>query len=71
MVSQINGIPMERNKSKLYIFCGSDLVTFNTKSYKVDFNDLGNAIGGGLGLYLGLSLLSVLTTIKSFVDSKM
>ena len=55
----------------MYLGILSDQVTINTKSYKIDLNDLGNAIGGGLGLSLGLSMLSVLTFVKSFVEAKL
>ena len=34
---------------------------------RVTFIDLINSLGGGLGLFLGLSLLSILTDLTNFI----
>ena len=40
-----------------------DKVLVETKSYLVSFNDLVSSIGGGLGLFLGFSMLSTFTKV--------
>ena len=69
LFDQIYGTKTDKNVTMLNIGVPGDLVTINTKSYKVSLTDLGNSIGGGLGLYLGSSLLTLLTTTKSLIDS--
>ena len=44
------------------------LVKFITKSYKVEVFDLVNSVGGSLGMFLGMSLLSILVTIQKAID---
>ena len=41
-----------------------------TTSLKVGFNDFVSAVGGGLGLFLGFSLLSALSTVQNFIIRK-
>ena len=70
LYNQIFDNILYKNRTVMFVGLLNDQVTIITKSYKIDWNDLGNAIGGGLGLYLGLSLLSVLTFVKSFIEAK-
>ena len=39
----------------------------NVTTDRVTFIDLINSLGGGLGLFLGLSLLSILTDMTNFI----
>ena len=41
---------------------------YHSRSDRVTLMDLINALGGGLGLFLGLSLLSILKDIRNFVS---
>ena len=44
------------------------LVKFITKSYIVEVFDLFNNVGGCLGMFLGMSLFSILVTIQKAID---
>ena len=41
-------------------------VTHHTVTYKVHLNDLVSSVGGGLGLFLGFSILATLTGILGY-----
>ena len=53
---------------ELYFTTKSAIVT--TTSLKVNINGFVSAVGGGLGLFLGFSLLSTLTTMQNFIMKK-
>ena len=49
---------------------GRSVITHETQSYRVGLNDMISAAGGGLGLFMGFSLLSTLTYAFTFIDKK-
>ena len=50
------------------VYLHKKTATYHITTYRVDFNDLVNAVGGGLGLFLGFSLLTTLTKAKEFLS---
>ena len=54
----------------VWINLKSSLAKFTTLNYKVDFNGLVSAVGGGLGLFLGVSVLTTLQSLYSCVGRK-
>ena len=48
------------------LYYHKETAVYHTTAYRVDFNDLVNAVGGGLGLFLGFSLLTTLTMAKEW-----
>ena len=48
----------------------SPLAEYTTLNYKVDLNGLVSAVGGGLGLFLGVSVLTTLQSLYSCVGKK-
>ena len=54
----------------VYVCLHSTLAKYTTLNYKVDFNGLVSAVGGGLGLFLGVSVLTTLKSLYSCVGRK-
>ena len=50
--------PAGFNRS-VYLYYGSDAVAVRTTRLVMGFNDLVSAVGGGIGLFLGLSVYAV------------
>ena len=48
----------------------SSLMTHHTTSYVVTANNLVSAVGGGLGLFMGFSILSTLSFTYNYLDKK-
>ena len=73
----ISGMPIDEYECKPGKPCifirpvmGSREVTYYTKSYLVSFNDLVSSVGGGLGLFVGFSILSTLTAFLDYALGK-
>ena len=67
----IQGIPREillavKDRAVAYLHVKPESID-TTTSLKVTFNGFVSAVGGGLGLFLGFSLLSALTTARYFI----
>ena len=54
----------------VYVCLNAPLAEYTTLNYKVDFNGLVSAVGGGLGLFLGVSVLTTLQSLYSCVGRK-
>ena len=48
----------------------SDMMTYHTTSYVVTLNNLVSAVGGGLGLFMGFSILSALSFTYDFLGNR-
>ena len=47
------------SQRKVYFYYGTSYVTYKTTILKMSGNDLLSAVGGGVGLFLGLSIFSL------------
>ena len=69
--SQGNLDNLEPDQIKVHIYLSSKTVTFNTLQYKVGRNSLVSTVGGGLGLFLGVSLLTTLQSLYEYIGKKL
>ena len=61
---------MSESRNVIFYF-PKTTATYVTASYKVSFNSLVSDVGGGIGLFLGFSLLSTLTSLSArFLENK-